>query len=45
MPSDAIMTLNGMSVLLALRQLITRKHTGKYLKAIRVKMPDFQMPQ
>jgi hypothetical protein len=41
MKGNAIMTLNGMGVLLILNQLIARKNTGEYLKAIPVKMPDF----
>ena len=45
MMGNAIMTINRMGVLLTLGQLIARENTGECLKAIRVKMPDFQMPQ
>ncbi len=45
MTGNTIMTLNRMGVLLTLCELIARENTGECLKAIRVKMPDFQMPQ
>jgi hypothetical protein len=43
MPISTVVPLNGMGVLLALCELVAGEKTGECLKAICVKMPDFQM--
>ena len=44
MPISKIVSLNCMSILLTLGELIARENTGKTLKAITVKVTYFRIP-